>query len=67
MAVIFILFFIIILIILSSCACLMMNNNKKETMCDIEYPICDNYCQRAKYDLCVSVEKDGLDPKDYGC
>ena len=26
--------------------------------CKIEHPICDNYCQRAKLDLCVHLVKD---------
>ena len=25
----------------------------KETMCNIERPVCDYYCQRAKYEVCL--------------
>lgn len=27
--------------------------NNKETMCNIERPVCDYYCQRAKYEVCL--------------
>lgn len=28
-------------------------NKTKETMCNIEQPVCDYYCQRAKYEVCL--------------
>jgi len=33
---------------------------KKESFCAIQYPVCDNYCQKAKLDLCVTLKRAGL-------
>jgi len=33
-----------------------------EHMCQIQYPVCDNYCQRAKLDLCAQVSRYGYHP-----
>ena len=50
----FFLLIIIFLIILS-----FLKSNNIENMCAIEYPVCDNYCQKAKLDLCIHKRKNG--------
>jgi hypothetical protein len=32
----------------------------KENFCQIEYPVCDNFCQKTKLDLCTHLKKDGV-------
>lgn len=51
-----IIFLTLVLIIIVFATMEKLNNNNIEHMkksCRIQYPICDNYCQRAKLDLCI--------------
>lgn len=36
---------------------LIMIKDSHEPMCDIEYPICDNFCQRAKWEVCLARQR----------
>ncbi len=38
--------------------------NQVEGMCNIEYPICDNSCQRARWEVCIAQRRMGLPQKD---
>jgi len=44
---------IIYLIIAITIISLVYYNKTKEHMCNIERPVCDYYCQRAKYEVCL--------------
>jgi len=48
-----------LLIIFGLLLILFMVGYNRENFCAIQYPVCDNYCQKAKLDMCVSLKKDG--------
>lgn len=50
---------IIFLILIILLTVYINKNSVREGMCDIEYPVCDNACQRAKLDLCITIKRSG--------
>jgi|AntRauTorckE6833_2_1112554.scaffolds.fasta_scaffold32454_4 hypothetical protein len=40
-------------------------SSTKETFCAIEYPVCDHYCQKAKYELCLHIQRKGGNLPNY--
>ena len=51
----FILIIVVVFIII-----FIIKNINKEQFCAIQSPVCDNYCQKAKLDLCVHLKRNGI-------
>ena len=54
----FILIIVVVFIII-----FIIKNINKERFCTIQSfdsPVCDNYCQKAKLDLCIHLKKNGI-------
>lgn len=49
-------YYFVLILLLAAIYALYIVEYNKETFCGIEYQVCDNYCQRAKLDLCASYE-----------